>query len=516
MSSTTAGAQFGFALLGLIVVTNIAKYPFLRVGTRFTAVTGMSLLEGFQQRNPMYLRLYLLVTLATGTVTIAAVSFIAGVLLRNVPLLSGFNPYGLSMAVLVVSGVILMLGRYRALDRLSKLLVAMLTLLTALAAATLLIRGPVGDVTSSWLAADPSPWTLANLGFLIPLMGWMPGPVEMCVWPSLWMFSHAKDTQHTASLAEAEGDFNIGYGISLLTAFLFVTLGAYTMYGSGEGMLSGSTLSFAQKLIRLYTEAMGGWAAWVIIPAAFAAAETLGRRQATAFANRRKTIRRPLDQRLPQHRHPDGRARPGGGLGVNTNRRDAGGVLGLRAEGVGQPREHDGGHARVLAALRELCAGRRLSRALQASDEDDSRRLARELDARVHVGLPRLELLRLVVEGVAAAVEVRGAAGHAVARDDKDGAARAELGDEARGRARHREDDDARALIHRRRRTAPPLPRSDPHTLTLSLTPTTLCAGPSAGLKPSLSPRIASRLNLSEPYPLPPPLPDPLKCRQTL
>ena len=271
MSSTTAGAQFGFALLGLIVVTNIAKYPFLRVGTRFTAVTGMSLLEGFQQRNPMYLRLYLLVTLATGTVTIAAVSFIAGVLLRNVPLLSGFNPYGLSMAVLVVSGVILMLGHYRALDRLSKLLVAMLTLLTALAAATLLIRGPVGDVTSSWLAADPSPWTLANLGFLIPLMGWMPGPVEMCVWPSLWMFSHAKDTQHTASLAEAEGDFNIGYGISLLTAFLFVTLGAYTMYGSGEGMLSGSTLSFAQKLIRLYTEAMGGWAAWVIIPAAFAA-----------------------------------------------------------------------------------------------------------------------------------------------------------------------------------------------------------------------------------------------------
>ena len=271
MSSTTAGAQFGFALLGLIVVTNIAKYPFLRVGTRFTAVTGMSLLEGFQQRNPMYLRLYLLVTLATGTVTIAAVSFIAGVLLRNVPLLSGFNPYGLSMAVLVVSGVILMLGHYRALDRLSKLLVAMLTLLTALAAATLLIRGPVGDVASSWLAADPSPWTLANLGFLIPLMGWMPGPVEMCVWPSLWMFSHAKDTQHTASLAEAEGDFNIGYGISLLTAFLFVTLGAYTMYGSGEGMLSGSTLSFAQKLIRLYTKAMGGWAAWVIIPAAFAA-----------------------------------------------------------------------------------------------------------------------------------------------------------------------------------------------------------------------------------------------------
>ena len=30
-------------------------------------------------------------------------------------------------------------------------------------------------------------------------------------------------------------------------------------------------MSFAQKLIKLYTAAMGGWAAWVIIPAAFSA-----------------------------------------------------------------------------------------------------------------------------------------------------------------------------------------------------------------------------------------------------
>ena len=71
------------------------------------------------------------------------------------------------------------------------------------------------------------------------------------------MFSRARDTEHTASPQEADLDFNLGYGVSLITAFFFVTLGAYTMYGSGDGMLSGSTLSFAQKLIRLYTEAMG-------------------------------------------------------------------------------------------------------------------------------------------------------------------------------------------------------------------------------------------------------------------
>ena len=112
---------------------------------------------------------------------------------------------------------------------------------------------------------------MANLAFLIPLMGWMPGPVEMCVWPSLWMFSRARDTDHTATLKEAEFDFNLGYGVTVVTAMFFVILGAYTMYGSGDGMLAGSGVSFAQKLIKLYTAAMGGWAAWVIIPAAFSA-----------------------------------------------------------------------------------------------------------------------------------------------------------------------------------------------------------------------------------------------------
>ncbi len=271
MSSTTAGARFGFALVGLILITNLIKYPFLRVGSRFTAATGLSLLEGFQQRNRTYLPVYLLVSLFTGTFTIAAVSFVAGLLLTNVPVLAQVNPFALAIAVLAASGLILFMGKYRALDRLSKLLVALLTLLTGVAALSLLLRGPAGDVASSWLAADPSPWQMADLGFLIPLMGWMPGPVEMCVWPSLWMFSRARDSQHTASLKEAEADFNLGYGITVLTAVFFVILGAYTMYGSGDGLFQGSGVAFAQNLIRLYTEAMGSWAAWIIIPAAFAA-----------------------------------------------------------------------------------------------------------------------------------------------------------------------------------------------------------------------------------------------------
>jgi Mn2+/Fe2+ NRAMP family transporter len=149
--------------------------------------------------------------------------------------------------------------------------VLLLTVLTGVAAVSVLLRGAVGPVASSWLASDPSPWSREHLPFLIPLMGWMPGPVEMCVWPSLWMFSRARDTRHRATLAEAEVDFNLGYGITVLTALFFVVLGAHLMYGSGRDLLAGSGAVFAQRLIDLYVQAMGGWSRWVIVPAAFAA-----------------------------------------------------------------------------------------------------------------------------------------------------------------------------------------------------------------------------------------------------
>ena len=272
LSSTTAGARFGFSLVGLILLTNLLKYPFLLVGTRFTASTGKSLLEGFKERNSYYLPLFLIVSLITGTFTIAAVSFVTGELLTNIPLFDSFPAMDLSIVILAVSGIILILGKYKALDSISKFLVTLLTFLTLFAVLTLLFKGSINETLSaSWLKPEISPWKLSNLVFLIPLMGWMPCPVELCVWPSLWMFSRSKDTKYIPNVREAEFDFNLGYMITVITAIFFLTLGAITMYGTGDGMLSGSGVSFAEKLIKLYTKSIGDWSKWIIIPASFAA-----------------------------------------------------------------------------------------------------------------------------------------------------------------------------------------------------------------------------------------------------
>ena len=54
MSSTTAGARFGFALVGLILLTNLIKYPFLRVGTRSPPPPDCRCWR-VPKRNPLYL-----------------------------------------------------------------------------------------------------------------------------------------------------------------------------------------------------------------------------------------------------------------------------------------------------------------------------------------------------------------------------------------------------------------------------------------------------------------------------
>lgn len=78
VASTQAGASYGLGLLGLVLLINLIKYPFLLVGTRFTAVTGLSLLEGYQRQASWYLPLFLLITATTGVANIAALASVSG------------------------------------------------------------------------------------------------------------------------------------------------------------------------------------------------------------------------------------------------------------------------------------------------------------------------------------------------------------------------------------------------------------------------------------------------------
>jgi Mn2+/Fe2+ NRAMP family transporter len=99
--------------------------------------------------------------------------------------------------------------------------------------------------------------------FLIALMGWMPAPIEASVWSSLWAKQREEETGYKNSLKSALVDFKVGYIGTAILALVFVGLGAFVMYGTGQEFAS-STVGFTKQLIGLYTQTLGSWSAVII------------------------------------------------------------------------------------------------------------------------------------------------------------------------------------------------------------------------------------------------------------
>ena len=157
---------------------------------------------------------------------------------------------------------ILLLGHYRALDKVAKLIMLLLTITTV--AAVIIAAGNGMNAPADF--AGPSPWQLVSLGFLVALMGWMPAPIEISAISSLWL--KAKLRQQSISRAQGLFDFNLGYWLTAALALVFVSLGALVQYGSEQDIaLAGA--AFAQQLIGMYASTIGEWARPLVALIAF-------------------------------------------------------------------------------------------------------------------------------------------------------------------------------------------------------------------------------------------------------
>jgi Mn2+/Fe2+ NRAMP family transporter len=118
----------------------------------------------------------------------------------------------------------------------------------------------------------PHTFSLKNplhLAFLIAFAGWMPAPLDISVWQSLWAEAKNRQLKRKTTWKEALLDFNTGYIATIITALGFLSLGALIMHGNGQHFPAGS-ISFAGKLIELFTLNIGSWAFYFIALAAFA------------------------------------------------------------------------------------------------------------------------------------------------------------------------------------------------------------------------------------------------------
>ena len=176
VSSTQAGALFGWQLAGLILLTNLLKYPFFRFGPQYTVESGESLVEGYARIGRGYLWVFFLLCAVSAVISTAGVGLLSAVILGSM-LPAGFALSGpvLASAMMLVIWVLLVAGHYKALDGVTKLIVVGLTVATV--AATFIAAGKGSNMQSGFV--QPSPWNLATLPFLVSLVGWMPAPIEI-------------------------------------------------------------------------------------------------------------------------------------------------------------------------------------------------------------------------------------------------------------------------------------------------------------------------------------------------
>lgn len=267
VQSTSAGANFGFSLLIFIVIANVFKYPFFEYGTRYAAATGKSIIEGYNELNPIWLKVYLLVTFCSMFFVTAAVGIVAIGFMEHLFGLSelvGFSK-ATHFVLFIGTAVLLIFGRFNVLENTVKILGVVLFLTTLFAFSITLIDGPQGVVYTVDLFPEFTPEMWA---FVLPLMGWMPTALDLSTWNSLWTIEKIKSTGYKPSVKESVKEFGLGYWLSAVLAIMFLVIGAFLVFNTGQ-VVPTKSATFSAFVVNLYQVSLGEWASLIVGSATF-------------------------------------------------------------------------------------------------------------------------------------------------------------------------------------------------------------------------------------------------------
>ena len=264
VQSTRAGADFGFQLVIVVLLANLFKYPFFQYGPRYAIATGESLIEGYHRMGKWVVILFLILTIGTMFAILAAVTSVTvGIITSVIP--TSLSYVAVTILLLLFCAIIILLGQYKTLDRLMKGVVLILTVSTLVAFFVAFAKSE----TSVLVNQQPFEWNVANVAFLIALVGWMPSAIDISVWNSLWTLAKIEATGYRPKLKEVLLDFNIGYLGTTILSLAFLGLGALVMFNTGQEFANGGT-QFANQFFELYTNSIGQWAFVIIAIAAIA------------------------------------------------------------------------------------------------------------------------------------------------------------------------------------------------------------------------------------------------------
>ena len=207
IQSTRAGASYGFELLYIVILINLLKYPFFEYGHRYAAATGETLIDGYKKLGRWAVWTFFIMSVFLGIVNTAAVTIVtAGLFGHFLKFSTGImhSAEFLAGVLLTLTVVILFVGKYSLLDKIVKVLITILSIFTVVAFFMAFAKG--SNAAPGF--TSPEVYNDVGIAFLIALMGWMPAPIELSVWSSIWSKERRKQTKHTATLKESLLDLN--------------------------------------------------------------------------------------------------------------------------------------------------------------------------------------------------------------------------------------------------------------------------------------------------------------------
>jgi Mn2+/Fe2+ NRAMP family transporter len=265
-----AGARFGYALIWVVVVAHVLKYPCFEFGPRYTLATGKSLIAGYAKvpgPKRWALWLFFFISLIGGCTAASALLSI------NAAVASAATGAFLSLPVFIgIIGaaivVLLAVGGYRALAFGSKIALAILLAVALLA--FFVAPPPLSAIPEMFTISFP----VGSLILVSSLVGLMPTAVHISVWHSIWALEHKPEWEKmsngkpSATLRLGMRDLRVGYVASAIIAVVFTCLGATVLLPRG---LTPQGIDVIVTVSRIYTELLADWMYPVFMATAFIA-----------------------------------------------------------------------------------------------------------------------------------------------------------------------------------------------------------------------------------------------------
>ena len=254
--------MYGLGLVGVIFVAHLLKYPAYRFGPQYAASTGKSLVDGYRELGRWVVVLFVLAEVLVCSIVIAATGLVTAAILLAV-LSQDMNAQHVGVSLIVIAALVLLVGRYRFLDKITKVFVGILTIATL--AATVMSMGKLQ--WSAELFAFPA-MDVATFTFVIAFMGFMPAGMDLSVLQSLWCVAKRETLSEPPPRSQVLADFNFGYFATMVLALCFLLMGASVLHSNGVEPATQAG-SFAKQVMMLYTENLGTWAGTIVGIAAF-------------------------------------------------------------------------------------------------------------------------------------------------------------------------------------------------------------------------------------------------------